>query len=267
MVPMLAAEWPSRCHISRVKAATEVLPLVPVTAAMVAGWRGKNFAAASASARRGFVSRTNGTPRSSRGGCSPATATAPEAIAWSMNRAPSVFAPASAKKRSPGFTARLSAARPVTTMSPARASIATSSLNSSRSLMVIQISRRRKPLLRRLRCRKNKAVGRRQVEARLDSEERRDPRDHLAAGGNRVPAGGDEAVGFRQRLGLVQHHQQLELGIVGGQDRGEGIQHLLLGIAAADHLFRGARLAADVVALDVCLLGGADLGIEPHQIA
>ena len=34
------ANDPARCQICRVKAATEVLPLVPVTAAMVAGWRG-----------------------------------------------------------------------------------------------------------------------------------------------------------------------------------------------------------------------------------
>ena len=46
MVPMLAACKPSALQICRVKAATEVLPLVPVTAAMVPGWRGKNFAAA-----------------------------------------------------------------------------------------------------------------------------------------------------------------------------------------------------------------------------
>ncbi len=37
MVPMLAACRPSAVQIWRVKAATEVLPLVPVTAAMVAG--------------------------------------------------------------------------------------------------------------------------------------------------------------------------------------------------------------------------------------
>ncbi len=44
MVPMLAACWPSADQIWRVKAATEVLPLVPVTATTVSGWRGKNFA-------------------------------------------------------------------------------------------------------------------------------------------------------------------------------------------------------------------------------
>jgi predicted phosphoribosyltransferase len=37
---MLAARCPSAVQICRVKAATEVFPLVPVTAAMVCGWRG-----------------------------------------------------------------------------------------------------------------------------------------------------------------------------------------------------------------------------------
>ena len=40
MVPMLAASWPSAAQIWRVNAATDVLPLVPVTAAIVSGWRG-----------------------------------------------------------------------------------------------------------------------------------------------------------------------------------------------------------------------------------
>jgi hypothetical protein len=40
MVPMLAARQPSAAQIWRVKAATEVLPLVPVTAAITPGWRG-----------------------------------------------------------------------------------------------------------------------------------------------------------------------------------------------------------------------------------
>ena len=61
MVPMLAACNPSALQICRVKAATEVLPLVPVTAAMVPGWRGKNFAAASASARRALLTGTKAT--------------------------------------------------------------------------------------------------------------------------------------------------------------------------------------------------------------
>jgi len=40
MVPTLAASYPSAAHIWRVNAATEVLPLVPVTAAITFGWRG-----------------------------------------------------------------------------------------------------------------------------------------------------------------------------------------------------------------------------------
>ena len=37
---MLAALIPSAAQIWRVNATTEVLPLVPVTAAITAGWRG-----------------------------------------------------------------------------------------------------------------------------------------------------------------------------------------------------------------------------------
>jgi hypothetical protein len=40
MVPMEAALWPRWAKIWRVKSATEVLPLVPVTATMVAGCAG-----------------------------------------------------------------------------------------------------------------------------------------------------------------------------------------------------------------------------------
>jgi len=40
MVPTLAAGLPSRVQICRVKDATDVLPLVPVTATIVFGWRG-----------------------------------------------------------------------------------------------------------------------------------------------------------------------------------------------------------------------------------
>ena len=47
-VPMLAAEWPSRPKIWRQKAATEVLPLVPVTATQTRGCSPQKAAAASA---------------------------------------------------------------------------------------------------------------------------------------------------------------------------------------------------------------------------
>src|SRR5258708_35739273 len=49
---MLAAACPSEVQIWRAKAATDVFPLVPVTAAITCGWRGNNAAAAHAKARR-----------------------------------------------------------------------------------------------------------------------------------------------------------------------------------------------------------------------
>ena len=65
---MLAACAPSAAQIWRVKAATEVLPLVPVTAAMACGWCGKNRAAASASARRALATCMKAMPAGSGAG-------------------------------------------------------------------------------------------------------------------------------------------------------------------------------------------------------
>ena len=64
-------------------AATEVLPLVPVTAAMVSGWCRKKRAAAIASARRALPTRTKATPSGSGTGgtFSAMTATAPASTA------------------------------------------------------------------------------------------------------------------------------------------------------------------------------------------
>src|SRR6185312_495470 len=211
-----------------------------------------------------------------------------------MKRAPSVLMPESAKKRSPGLTARLSRASPVTAMVSAFGSSLTvlltallsvllaSSLKRSRSFIFFQSKwraanqrqaapwetqkwRLSKALLRRLGCRKNKPVRRRQVESRLDVQKRPDPGNDIAGGRNGVPAGRDEAVGFLQRLRLVQHDQQLVARLVGRDDGGESGEHALLGVAAVDDLLGGAGLSADVVALDVGLARGADLGVEPHQ--
>ena len=89
-------------QIWRVKAATDVLPLVPVTAAMVCGWRGKNFAAASASARRAFSTRDESNRAGNPSGrCSAAIATAPAAAACRAKCAPSALAPAIATNRYP----------------------------------------------------------------------------------------------------------------------------------------------------------------------
>ncbi len=63
----------------------------------------------------------------------------PPAIAESIKREPSVLLPASAKNRSPGFTARLSTARPLTSTASACGSIAASSLNRSRSLIDVPV--------------------------------------------------------------------------------------------------------------------------------
>src|SRR3954449_6820209 len=96
MVPMLAAENPSACQIWRVKAATDVLPLVPVTAAMVLGWRGKKAAAASASARRAVATSTAATLAGTSALPSAMTAAAPAASACGTNDKPSLLVPGTA---------------------------------------------------------------------------------------------------------------------------------------------------------------------------
>src|SRR5689334_19929257 len=114
-----------------------------------------------------------------------------------MKREPSVLLPASAKNRSPGFTARLSTLRPVTSRASACGGIAASPSKRSRSFILLQtgtaqLGRELYALLAWPRCRKNKAFGRRQVEARLDAEQRPDAGDDLAARRYRVPSRGDE---------------------------------------------------------------------------
>src|SRR5262249_33627311 len=86
IVPMLAALWPSADQICRVNAATEVLPLVPVTAAIVPGWREKNLAAARPSARRTLGTCTSATPSGTAIARSAHTAPAPAARACGERR-------------------------------------------------------------------------------------------------------------------------------------------------------------------------------------
>src|SRR5262249_10322050 len=101
---MLAAAWPSADQISRVNAATDVLPLVPVTAAITCGWREKNFAAVSAKARRASSTLMNATPSGSgvAGGRSAITAAAPDATACETKLSPSSCAPATGQERAAG---------------------------------------------------------------------------------------------------------------------------------------------------------------------
>ena len=79
VVPMEAAAYPACSQIWRVKAATEVLPLVPVTATIVSGCSGKKRAAASANASRGSSTTRTGTGDPERFAFRPATTATAEA--------------------------------------------------------------------------------------------------------------------------------------------------------------------------------------------
>src|SRR5262245_34550283 len=301
-VPMLAAGCPSACQIWRVNAATDVLPLVPVTAAMAAGCRGCRRAAASASARRAFLTCAKATASGNASGrCSAMTAVAPAAIAAPAYFRPSAFVPAMATNRSPGRTLRLSAVTPPTGSAAKRGSYAASAGRRSESCMpavycsasrvsswpegcspherstcgsgLSRISLRSSGLrIRRsgtwlLSLGQDQPLGRRQVEARLDAEHGGDAGDHFSRGRAGIPAGCGEAERLLEPLRLVPGDEYLMARLVCRQDGGERCQELRLRVAPADHLLGGAGLAADVVALDVGLGGRALLGVEAQEIA
>src|SRR5260221_6234860 len=95
---MLAAACPSEVQIWRAKAATDVFPLVPVTAAITCGWRGNNAAAANAKARRASWTLTKAMSDGSDAGGrrSATTAAAPAARACAPQLRASGFPPLTA---------------------------------------------------------------------------------------------------------------------------------------------------------------------------
>jgi hypothetical protein len=110
-----------RSQICRVKLATLVLPLVPVTATTVSGPGPNQSAAAWASVARASSATMRATfePDSASAAISAPSrsvriATAPSSIAPATKRAPWTCVPGSAAKSVPGRTLRLSMARPVT---------------------------------------------------------------------------------------------------------------------------------------------------------
>ncbi len=117
---MLAAGWPSMSQICRVKAATEVLPLVPVMAAIVpAGAERSSPPPAQARAahwafdERRIARRAGWTDCSRRGGCAALRRLPDESRAVGL-------VPATATNRSPFFTLRLSAVTPATSSAARR---------------------------------------------------------------------------------------------------------------------------------------------------
>ena len=122
------AAWPSALPRSaRVKSATEVLPLVPVTRGdgsrlrRVEARRQQRQARAAGWRRRRSRPGARLASRSSAAASSVRIATAPRATASPAKRRPSVRVPGSAANRKPGCTARESAVRPVISGSPPRA--------------------------------------------------------------------------------------------------------------------------------------------------
>ena len=289
MVPMLAASWPSAAQIWRVNAATEVLPLVPVTAAIVAGWRGKNRAAASASARRTL-----------------ATLHERDVVGQRVRRALRHHGDGAGRERlrHEGEPVRLGARHRDeqearlhraavgrnagdVERAEARARSGPRSVKRSRSFIGVGLAPTSSPAYRDrrgdsarisvgyaftrrlLRCRRGSAgrpaAGR--SAARCPSSGAI-ARDHL---GRRSAPRSSPRWRSRGSPGSACGSSSMisdEIArLVGRQHRHEVGQQLGLGIAAVDDLLGRAGLAADIVARHVGLGGRALLGVEPHQVA
>src|SRR5499426_2770332 len=189
-VPMLAAGWPSACQIWRVNAATDVLPLVPVTAAMAAPayFRPSAFVPAMA---------TNRSPgRTLRlSAVTPPTGSAAKRGSYA----------ASAGRRS-------ESCMPAVYCSASRVSswpegCSPHERSDMREWLVPDIATLRRATERRsgtwsLSLGQNQPLGRRQVEARLDAEHGGDAGDHLAGCRAGVPARGGEAERLLEPLRL-----------------------------------------------------------------
>ena len=114
-VPIDAARIPLVRQIWRTISAVEVLPLVPVTATIVAGAGAKNPAASRANARRGSAAMMCTAPSTTADGRA-TTATAPDAMAAAIKSSPLNRVPGNAPNTVPGATLRWSMAKPVTSV-------------------------------------------------------------------------------------------------------------------------------------------------------
>src|SRR5262249_28647035 len=151
-------------------------------------------------------------------------ATAPAVTAAPTNRRPSSCAPASAPNRSPGLTSRLSPLTPVMSSAAERGALTAASGRGCAGLLRaayypdcasdesggssnLGSCRASAPLARAAAC-EDQLLRWRQLVARLDPEQRRDPPDHCATDRHGVPAGRGKAVGLGDRLRLVEHDEQ-----------------------------------------------------------
>src|SRR5271166_5780392 len=267
MVPSEAASRPSEVQICRVKTATEVLPLVPVTATIVPGWREKRRAAARASAARASATRMKGAP--ANGASRSATmAAAPLASASPACLNPSSFVPGRAKKTSPGRTLRLSEAIPTISrkakspstfsrprMSPSRVILPGSLLADLVGVgSISQTGEDGERLIWRL-------LHRRHAFQRLDAP------DQGADGSSGVIGGGVIAAVSGRGLRIVVNREIEVFRFVGRRDGHESSEHLVMGIMAMDDFVGRAGLAADVIAGDVGEPGRAVRRVRAQEIA
>src|ERR1700741_5287932 len=184
----------------------------------------------------------------------PSTAMAPLATASAMNSAPLCLVPGSATNRNPGRTSRLSAAIP---RNPFTLSgilfVTTPTRIETFDYGVITMSSRRRR-------------GDHRIPS-LDTEKRRDARDHGTRCGRRHIARGGVPARLPGALGFVEHDEHKIAWRVHREDAAERRDQRVLGITVAIGLFRGAGLAADIISRHVGLAPGAGGNHQPHEVA
>src|SRR5437588_1954940 len=79
-----------------------------------------------------------------------------------------------------------------------------------------------------------------QIDSRRKPQQRPGPLDDLAGDRTRVPGGGAVPGGLGQSLRLIQERQKEIFGLVGGKNRHERRENLVLGIMAMNDLIRRA---------------------------
>src|SRR3984893_5427961 len=237
----------------------EVLPLVPVTAAIVRGCRPWKRAARRASRRCGFGSTRIAT-RSRDCGVSASAwassvriATAPCATASAANARPSRRVPGKAAKRKPGRMVRESALRPTISGSGPGLGVTPASSVSFKPLALKAVYEQRAL-----------HFGRCFVDG-LHSENGRNPRDDAAGRRSYGPARGCIAVALLVGMWFVDHRQDKILRGVDREDPDKARQHLSIGVMPARNLVRRPRLSTDDVARGGCHCAGPAFNHQAHQ--
>src|SRR5919198_1315087 len=270
-VPISPGTRPAAASPARIRKVVVVLPLVPVTPSIdiaAAGWPYTWAAIEPSTARTaGTTSTGTSTDSSAAPALSVSTATAPAATASAAKETPCVARPGSAANRSPDRTCPLAAVMPRTSTaaprtvprSPASSASRTGATRDGRGSPSAELPAPTSADV----SGQVPAVHAGAVLQRHVLRPRTGGRDvrvlHLVARDLVEERRGDIAA-LEAVRGVVDHDRHHELGVVGGDDAGEGVPEHPARVCAAMvgiGLLRGAGLAGDPVTRDRRLHAGA----------